>query len=397
MDQKKNNIKQTLITVFTGVFSVVISLSVMSMMQKQNDAIISFATLSDLQNMYSNPTEEDLKGKQFAVGNEIYEYSEGQWRSTGEITNAVAVRYITEEGAPGKDGADGVDGKDGVNGLDGKNGVDGINGTDGKDGKDGVDGEDGLDGKDGRDGVDGKDGKNGVDGINGKDGKDGLNGKDGKDGIDGKDGRDGRDGIDGKDGLTTSVNGVQHIDGNITITLDDIEDGQQRLLSPIADETNLGQVMVGEGLSVDNTGLVSVNLGDGLEVDNNGKITSTVSGGTIQYLGSVSKSMIVSDIEVRDNPLSGGVVLNNPDCDFIIIYVTNLSGDRTGENLMSNTLTLASGKSGQICAFDSDSSRAVTFKGTVQFTYKDGRVEYAVHSGWGRQSLSFEVYGFDLG
>ena len=46
--------------------------------------------------------------------------------------------------------------------------------------------------------------------------------------------------------------------------------------------------MVGEGLSVDNTGLVSVNLGDGLEVDNNGKITSTVSGGTIQYLGNVN-------------------------------------------------------------------------------------------------------------
>ena len=382
MDQKKNNIKQTLITVFTGVFSVVISLSVMSMMQKQNDAIISFATLSDLQNMYSNPTEEDLKGKQFAVGNEIYEYSEGQWRSTGEITNAVAVRYITEEGTPGKDGADGVDGKDGVNGLDGKNGVDGINGTDGKDGVDGKDGEDGLDGKDGRDGVDGKDGKDGVNGINGKDGKDG---------IDGKDGRDGRDGIDGKDGLTTSVNGVQHIDGNITITLDDIEDGQQRLLSPIADETNLGQVMVGEGLSVDNTGLVSVNLGDGLEVDNNGKITSTVSGGTIQYLG---RCDLRKDNENVVGSSGGGVTLANSDCELIFIKIEDMHLTYYTDFQNTNTLLLKKGET-LSCSLKGDS----TYGETVTFSYDSSgsSVSVSCRDHQGTFIAKFEVYGVDLG
>ena len=39
----------------------------------------------------------------------------------------------------------------------------------------------------------------------------------------GIDGDNGKDGKDGKDGLTTSVNGIQQIEGNVTITASDIE------------------------------------------------------------------------------------------------------------------------------------------------------------------------------
>lgn len=39
-----------------------------------------------------------------------------------------------------------------------------------------------------------------------------------RDGVDGKDGKDGANGKDGKDGLTTSVNGVEQVNGNIQLT-----------------------------------------------------------------------------------------------------------------------------------------------------------------------------------
>ena len=42
--------------------------------------------------------------------------------------------------------------------------------------------------------------------------------KDGVDGAPGRDGIDGKDGVDGKDGLTTSVNGVEQVNGNIQLT-----------------------------------------------------------------------------------------------------------------------------------------------------------------------------------
>lgn len=114
--------------------------------------------------------------------------------------------------------------------------------------------------KEGKQGKNGIDGRNGIDGKNGQDGRDGRDGKDGKTPvfevvetetvpagenadaeierenenyklkfkipkgmtIKGAQGRQGETGKDGKDGLTTSVNGVEQENGNITLTTDDI-------------------------------------------------------------------------------------------------------------------------------------------------------------------------------
>ena len=189
-----------------------------------------------------------------------------QWKYIGfrKWNNLIAIKDLKgDKGDKGRDGKDGESGRTGIDGNNGLNGKDGLNGTDGKDGGKGEPGKSGADGKDGKpgkDGLDGEDGKNGKDGrqvelrksathvqwryigdpvwkdlillseLRGKDGKPGKDGKDGKKGRDGFDGAPGRqgppgyNGVDGKDGLTTSVNGVEQVDGKITLTTDDITD-----------------------------------------------------------------------------------------------------------------------------------------------------------------------------
>lgn len=58
--------------------------------------------------------------------------------------------------------------------------------------------------------------------LKGDQGIQGIQGIDGTNGVDGIDGINGVDGIDGQDGLTTSVNNISHIDGNITLTASDV-------------------------------------------------------------------------------------------------------------------------------------------------------------------------------
>lgn len=82
-------------------------------------------------------------------------------------------------------------------------------------------------------GQDGADGANGVDGhtpVKGVDYFDGEQGPPGEPGTDGAPGAPGADGQDGSDGLTTSVNGVAHVDGNVSLTLDNVPNGATRTL-----------------------------------------------------------------------------------------------------------------------------------------------------------------------
>jgi len=156
------------------------------------------------------------------------------------------------QGPAGQDGRDGLDGDPGPQGIPGIDGVDGIDGTQGPPGdpgpqgnqgppgQDGVDGEpgpQGLPGPQGDPGVDGTDGAQGdpgPQGVQGEPGPPGPQGEPGRDGLDGDDGEIGPPGQDGppgpqgepgpqgpagQDGLTTSVNDIQQIDGNIDIPI----------------------------------------------------------------------------------------------------------------------------------------------------------------------------------
>lgn len=208
-----NKAKTVLMVVFIVLLVIGIAFLITASQAGQISTLMTYSSLADLQAAYPNPTEEDLKGKQFAVGGEIFEYADGEWQSTGKSAKkAGTIEYI---GADGKDGQDAaslyeIAVENGYTGSseqfalsiakfseDSSNNGEkdvyeimtelGYNGTR-EEFEQTFQGESGRNGRDGKDGVDGKDG------IDGKDGKDGKNGRDGKDGKDGEDGEDGQDG-----------------------------------------------------------------------------------------------------------------------------------------------------------------------------------------------------------
>lgn len=115
----------------------------------------------------------------------------------------------------------------------GPQGPQGIPGPIGKDGIQGLPGETGPQGERGEPGA------AGPKGDPGPAGKDGEQGPPGERGEPGAAGPKGNTGPAGKDGLTTSVNRITQVNGNISLTLDDIPDGQTRswnaILSQIGD------------------------------------------------------------------------------------------------------------------------------------------------------------------
>ncbi len=121
----------------------------------------------------------------------------------------------------GIDYFDGYTPQKGIDYFDGYTPIKGVDYFDGKDGKDGTVSFNDLTDEQ-KESLKGKDGYTPIKGVDYFDGEDGYTPIKGVDYFDGKDGTDGKDGADGKDGLTTSVNGVQQVNGNITLTPDDI-------------------------------------------------------------------------------------------------------------------------------------------------------------------------------
>ena len=219
--KSENKIKTAIIAIgcvallFAGCFFV------FSSAQNQQSDILTFSSLAELEAAYPEGTDD--KDTIFAVGDEIYEYNNGKWKSTKTISGLENLETV--KAIDGKDGKDGKDAES-IYSILSDNGFTGseeelinilnekINSSE-KTSSDiyeivlnmGYTGSEeeflytlkGQDGKDGRDGIDGIDGTDGVDGRNGRDGIDGINGKDGKDGVDGI---DGKSGIDGKNGKT---------------------------------------------------------------------------------------------------------------------------------------------------------------------------------------------------
>lgn len=232
-DSKKHSVLPVILAIIlAGIIFSAGTFVVTRLYDNSKDEIYSFASLDELTGFYSAPTLEELEGKTFVVGDEIYDYDfdNSEWVATGEKIDTPANQHITQ-GINGKDGKDATSlyelaVENGYTGtseefvlsiakFSGTNANDkdiyeimkelGYNGTReefeatfqgeaGRNGLNGLDGRDGIDGKDGKDGRDGKDGKDGLNGKNGKDGKDGEDGEDGRDGLNGKDGKDGEDG-----------------------------------------------------------------------------------------------------------------------------------------------------------------------------------------------------------
>lgn len=68
----------------------------------------------------------------------------------------------------------------------------------------------------------------------------------GEKGDKGEQGIPGRDGVDGKDGLTTSVNGVSHVNGNITLTANNIGAYEYGINDDSNDNTSTLNCYIGE-------------------------------------------------------------------------------------------------------------------------------------------------------
>lgn len=130
-----------------------------------------------------------------------------------------------ETGPQGPKGDKGDTGEPGAQGPAGTNGADGytpIKGVDYFDGQQGPQGPQGIPGIQGPQGIKGDTGAQGVQGIQGDPGPKGDTGDIGPQGPKGDTGDVGPQGPAGANGLTTSVNGISQIGGNISLTAKDI-------------------------------------------------------------------------------------------------------------------------------------------------------------------------------
>ena len=136
-----------------------------------------------------------------------------------------------DQGVKGTAGADGATGTAGADGATGTAGADGATGTAGADGIQGETGSTGTNGVDGATGTAGADGVNGEKGDTGDQGAQGIQGDTGDTGADGDQGDTGAQGDTGGQGaagLTTAVNAIAQIDGNITLTTTNIPEGDNK-------------------------------------------------------------------------------------------------------------------------------------------------------------------------
>ncbi len=121
-----------------------------------------------------------------------------------------------DKGDRGIQGVRGVKGDEGVQGLMGPQGLKGDKGDKGEKGDKGDQGDQGIQGEKG------DKGDQGDQGIQGEKGDQGAPGPQGPQGDKGDKGDQGIQGEAGADGLTVSVNGVEHVGGEITLTKADI-------------------------------------------------------------------------------------------------------------------------------------------------------------------------------
>jgi len=127
-----------------------------------------------------------------------------------------------DKGDQGSDGQPGPKGDKGDKGDRGDTGATGQTGNTGSTGSIGPKGDKGDKGDLGLTGAKGDKGDQGNQGFKGDKGDTGLSGDKGDQGMPGAEGPQGIQGAPGQDGLTTSVNGVTQINGNVTLTKADI-------------------------------------------------------------------------------------------------------------------------------------------------------------------------------
>jgi hypothetical protein len=131
-------------------------------------------------------------------------------------------------GAKGDVGEKGDTGDQGTQGIQGNIGSVGAVGATGTTGTNGAKGDTGITGAQGDVGEKGIQGATGADGASGETGAQGDQGAQGIQGTAGTNGEKGATGEQGAAGLTTAVNAIAQIDGNITLTTTDIPEGDNK-------------------------------------------------------------------------------------------------------------------------------------------------------------------------
>ena len=190
-----------------------------------------YGTISALKT--AHPTGQ--AGDAWAIGtadqNTIYlwDVDANDWKDVGSLMGPAGPQGETgpagPQGLTGPTGPQGETGPQGPQGPKGEQGEQGIQGPQGETGPQGIQGPKGEQGEQGVQGPQGETGPQGEQGPKGEQGIQGIQGPQGEQGvqgIQGPQGPQGPQGIPGNDGLTTKVNGVEQVDGEITLTPADI-------------------------------------------------------------------------------------------------------------------------------------------------------------------------------
>jgi hypothetical protein len=220
-----------------------------------------------------------------------------------------------DQGMIGLKGTDGETGPQGIQGTEGLAGPKGDQGDKGEIGLTGAKGEIGLTGDQGPIGLTGTDGATGPQGIQGTEG---LAGPKGDQGIAGNDGPTGPQGPAGAAGLTTSVNSVIQVNGEITLTTTDIPEGDKKYYTDalVAANTAVAANTLKKGITDGTTSgdmqywngsewvlIPSGTVGQVLTLGNTGPVWQTPSGSTNETITLTTTS--VSNINAS-SAISGG-------------------------------------------------------------------------------------------
>lgn len=193
-----------------------------------------YATLSALKAAHPNGEAGDAWAVGTPEANTIYlwDVDAGDWKDVGPLMGPAGPQGETgpagPQGQTGPAGPQGETGPQGPQGPKGEQGAQGIPGPQGEAGPQGIQGPKGEQGSQGAPGPQGEAGPEGPQGPKGEQGVQGIQGPKGEQGIQGIQGPEGPQGAQGvpgapgKDGLTTRVNGVEQVDGEITLTPADI-------------------------------------------------------------------------------------------------------------------------------------------------------------------------------
>ena len=193
-----------------------------------------YATLSALKAAHPNGQAGDAWAVGTPEANTIYlwDVDAGGWKDVGPLMGPAGPQGETgpagPQGQTGPEGPQGETGPQGPQGPKGEQGPQGIPGPQGETGPQGLQGPKGEQGSQGAPGPQGETGPEGPQGPKGEQGIQGIQGPKGEQGIQGIQGPEGPQGAQGvpgapgKDGLTTKVNGVEQVDGEITLTPADI-------------------------------------------------------------------------------------------------------------------------------------------------------------------------------